>query len=316
VVSINSSGELVTNRISLLGIQWQEVSIATTEDLQGVAASDNLMVVTGGAGSIFTSTDGVAWQQRPSGVSAFLSGVTSWRDGFVAVGAAGTILTSDDGRAWTRRTSGVQAWIYAVRWVGGKLVAVGENGLIFTSDNGVNWTRQDSGTTQWLNDVTFAGGMWLVAGSRGTLVGSDDGRSWTSRRAITSNSLYGAASHGEQMILVGMEGTILRTNFRTPTAPVNILAFDHVGTESVFLFAGEMDQQFYLEESATLIGTWVPVALLELSEPAGTLIYEYPGDSSTIKFFRTQLLQVPFAVAVYGQGPARKNQPPAPAPRR
>jgi hypothetical protein len=291
VVSTNSTGELVTNRISLLGIQWNEAAVATTQDLQGVAVTDQLMIVTGGGGTILTSADGVLWQPRISGVTSYLSGVTPWRDGFVSVGAGGVILTSADGLVWARRNSGVQDWVYAVRWLGGKLIAVGENGVILTSDNGIEWTRHGSGASQWLNDVAYAGGTWFVAGSRGTLVTSSDGRTWTATKAITSNSLYGAAAGGEQVVLVGMEGTVLRSTLQTPSTPVNILGFDHVGEDSVFLFAGMIDQQFVLEESTSLTAGWTPAASLELTDPGGTLIYEHAGDNSPTKFFRTRLLQ-------------------------
>ena len=293
IVSTNTAGELVTNVVSLLGINWTQILPSTTADLQGVAATDDLLVVTGGGGSIFVSANGALWQPRVSGVTGYLSGATAWREGFVAVGADGVILTSPDGAIWTRRNSRVQDWIYAVRWVGGKLVAVGENGLILTSENGVDWTPRDSGTTVWLNDVTYAQGNWYVAGSRGTIVTSADGITWTESKAITSNSLYGAASDGEQLILAGLEGTILRKNLETPTTPVNFLAVEHLGGNSVFLFAGVIDQQFLLEESESIAGPWRPVAVLELTDPSGTLVYERAADDASAKFFRTRLIPVP-----------------------
>jgi hypothetical protein len=293
VISTNTMGDLVTNRISLLGLYWNPIVLPTTEDLQGVAATDEMLIVTGGGGSIFASANGALWQPRISGVTTFLSGVTAWPQGFVAVGASGVILTSPDGALWTKRTSGVQDWIYAVRWLGGKLVAVGENGLILTSDDGVGWARRESGTTQWLNDVTYALGNWYVAGSRGTLVTSADAITWTESKAITANSLYAAATDGEQIILAGMEGTVLRRNLRTPTSPVNFVAVEHVAGNSVFLFAGLIDQQFVLEESESLTGPWTTVATLELTEPPGTLIYERTADNSQAKFFRTRLIAAP-----------------------
>src|SRR5688572_11537788 len=142
VVSTNLLREMVTNVFSLLGVDWESIISGVTNDLQGVAATPEMLIVTGGGGTILTSsgaTMGALWIPRISVVSAFLSGATAWPGGFVSVGAAGTILTSPDGITWTRRNSGVTSWIYAVRFVGGRIVAVGEDGLILTSSNGVEW---------------------------------------------------------------------------------------------------------------------------------------------------------------------------------
>ena len=293
VVSTNSTGELVTNLVSLLGVNWKTVLPIVTNDLQGVAATADMLIVTGGGGTILTSSGGTmgsGWSERSSGVNAFLSGATAWPGGFVTVGTGGTILTSPDGITWTRRNSGVGSWIYAVRFVGGQLVAVGENGLILTSGDGVQWQARPSGTSEWLNDVTYAQGTWYITAGNGTLVTSNDGVLWRTQRAITSRSLYGAATNGEQVIAVGMEGMILRKNLRVETDPVQILSYENPGLSSIFLFAGKTDQRFVLEEAESLLGSWKPVAFLELTEPSGTMVFERPNNEAPMKFFRTRLL--------------------------
>lgn len=290
VISTNLLGELITNRVSLFGLEWSPVLVPTTNDLQGVTEKDGLFIVTGGAGGIFASNNGFFWEPRISGVTSFLSGVTGWPGGFVTVGAAGTILTSENGTLWERRNAGTQNWIYSVRYVGGKLVALGENGLILTSSDGIDWNRQNSGTTEWLNDVTFAQGIWHVAGSGGTLVTSSNATTWTASRAITSKSLYGAATDGSQVILVGLEGAILRRIVPSPVVPVNFLSYSHLAGNSVFLLSGEIDQQFVLEESASVLGPWYPSAFLDMSEPGGVIVFEKANDDAAMKFFRTRLL--------------------------
>src|SRR5688572_6237959 len=293
VVSTNLLNEVVTNVVSLFGVNWQTIVSGVTNDLQGVAATPEMLIVTGGGGTILTSsgaTMGTLWISRNSGVSAFLSGVTAWSGGFVSVGAAGTILTSQDGITWTRRNSGVTSWIYAVRFVGGRLVAVGEGGLIVTSSDGVEWQAKESGTTEWLNDVTYAQGTWYVTAGNGILVTSNDGDLWRAQKAITSRSLYGAATDGEQVIAVGMEGMILRRNLRVETEPVQILSYENPGLSSIFLFAGKVDQRFVLEEAESVLGPWKDAAFLELTEPSGTMVFEWPNNGAPMKFFRTRLL--------------------------
>ena len=293
VVSTNLLGELVTNIVSLLGVNWQRITIPQTIDLQGVAATENMIVVAGGNGTILTSSGvdlGTVWLPQISGVTNFLSGAAAWPGGFVAVGTGGVILTSPNGINWTRRNSGVQSWIYAVRYAGGRLVAVGEDGVILTSTDGDEWQLRNSGTSEWLNDVTLANGIWYITGGDGMLVTSSDGINWRAERSITSKSLYGAATDGEQVIAVGIEGVILRKNLQTATTPVEIISYDHLGLRNLFLFAGEVDQRFVLEESESITGPWRPAAYLELTDAGGTLVLEIPNNGTPTKFYRTRLL--------------------------
>jgi hypothetical protein len=258
-----------------------------------VAATRDLVIVTGGNGTILTSgieSLGTMWIPRISGVTTFLSSATTWPGGFVVVGAAGVILTSPDGLLWTRRNSGVEKWIYSVRFVGGRLVAVGEDGIILTSTDAVEWHRQQSGTTAWLNDATFAQGTWYVVGGDGVLITSTNGSAWNVERSITSKSLYAAATSGDQVIAVGMEGVILRKTLSVETSPVNIESYDHAGFSSIFLFTGKIDQRFVLEATSSLTGTWRPVAELELNDPGGTALFEMPNEDLQMRFFRTRLL--------------------------
>ena len=165
-------------------------------------------------------------------------------------------------------------------------MAVGEGGVILTSTNGEEWERQKSGTEEWLNDVTFAQGTWYATGGNGTLVTSTDGVTWLPERASTARSLYGAATDGEQFVAVGVDGVILRKNLQTPTTPVHIESFDNPGLRSIFLFTGQVDQRFILEESGSILGPWRATDYLELTDPA--IIFERNNDNAT-KFYRTKL---------------------------
>lgn len=293
VLSTNLLGELITNVVSLMGVRWEAIVSGVTNDLQGVAVKEDQIVVTGGNGTILTSVGtglGRVWLPGISGVTNFLSGATAWPGGFVVVGAGGVILTSTDGLLWSKKNSPVTNWIYSVRYVGGKLVAVGDKGLVLTSTDGSEWEAHPTGTTEWLNDVSFAQGRWYAAGDDGTLVTSGDGLTWRAEDLITSKSLYGITTDGERLVTVGVEGVILRRTLSTATRPVNIVSYDHAILSDLFLFSGEVDQRFVLEESVSVLGPWRPAETLELLEADGTLLYELENDGASVKFFRTRAL--------------------------
>jgi hypothetical protein len=293
ILSTNLLGELITNTVSLLGVQWEEIPGVLTNDLQGLVVTDDLIIVTGGNGTILTSSGarmGAIWTPQVSTVDTFISSVTVWPGGFVAVGANGVILTSSNGILWTRQQSPVSSWIYSVKYVGGRLIAVGEDGAILTSSDGQEWSLRPSGTNEWLNDVTFAQGTWYGIGANGLLVTSLDTVSWVPERSITAKSLYGVSTDGSQLIAVGMEGVILRKNLTPVSTPVQIVSFANAGLSSLFLFSGVVDQRFILEESDSILGPWQTKRHLEITQSSGTILFELPNENAPMKFFRTKTL--------------------------
>lgn len=128
------------------GVLWYAMAAPTTNDLQGIAATTNLFVVTGDRGTILTSPDGTNWTLRASPTNRFLSSVTPWPGGWVVTGDDGAIVTSVDGVAWSLVPPPTTNWLYRVRYLGGKLITVGQNGTILTSTNGSAWVKQTSGT--------------------------------------------------------------------------------------------------------------------------------------------------------------------------
>jgi hypothetical protein len=297
IISTNLVGEIVTNVVSLLGVVWEKIPTVFTNDFQGVVVTEDLFVVTGGNGTILTSSGerkGTIWIPQVSGVSTFISSVTPWPGGFVAVGASGVILTSPNAQIWTRQDSPVSTWIYSVKYLQGRLVAVGESGAILTSDDAENWQLRESGTAEWLNDVSYADGTWYSVGGDGVLVTSTDAISWRTERSITSKSLYALAGDGTQIVSAGREGIILRKNLSVATTPVEIVSYANVGFSSLFLFDGEIDQRFILEESESILGPWRPAKYLEIVESSGTLLFELPLDNAPMRFYRTWLLQPSF----------------------
>jgi hypothetical protein len=272
---------VVTN-YSAFGVLWYAVGPVTTNDLQGVAATTNLFVITGDRGAILTSADGTDWALRASPTNRFLSSVTAWPGGWVATGDDGAIVTSGDGMAWSQVPPPTTNWLYRVRYLGGILIAVGQNGTIFTSSNGINWAKQTSGTTRWLNDVAYVDGAWYVVGNSGTVLTSTNGVNWFNGGTITRKNLYAAATDSRQLVTVGIEGVVLRSQVVPITNAVRILSYDHVSTfgasgktvQNIFLFGGRTDQRFTLDYRTNFeTNTWVTGPLLEFFDGSGTLFY-------------------------------------------
>jgi hypothetical protein len=297
VVSTNIVGTnvtLTTNELNTMGLLWYPVEPqVTTNDLQGVAGRGDLLVVTGGAGTILASTNGTNWSVRKTGTTALLSSVESFPGGWVATGDNGTLLTSSDTTVWTPRALGTANWIYRVRYLAGRLIAVGQGGTILSSTNGLDWSAQASGTTRWLNDVTLVGGTCFVVGNQGTVLASTNGMNWVSIGTITGNSLFAAATYQGQLLTVGVTGSILRAQVEPKLDPIEIDRYAHSVTNGVaqdlFLFVGQPDQRFTLD-AGTVFTDWKAGPTLEFIDSSGTLLWlRSSTDLRTNQFFRATL---------------------------
>jgi hypothetical protein len=300
-VIVTNGMTITTQAVSSLGVFWYDVPKVTTNNLQGVAVlSNSTYVITGGKGTILTSTDGSNWTQRASGSTNVLSSVTEWPGGLVAVGDNGTILTSSNGVSWSRRTVSTTNWLYRVRWLNGALVVVGQNGALWTSADGLNWTSRNSGTMWWLNDATFIQDTWFTMGVKGTVLTSSNLATWTPRGTITKKALYGAATDSQQLVMVGVEGLIVRSQVVPLTSPVSFLGYSRVVTNgpspayNIFLFGGKPDQQFSLNRVTNVVGSaWITGPELEIFDGSGTLYYVETISGTNIppiEFYRTTLV--------------------------
>lgn len=300
---------VITNSIfDTLGLIWTNLPPFTTNTLQGVAAANNLFVLSGDWGSIFTSPDGSNWTARATPATNFLSGVAAGPGNWIAVGKGGRLLRAGpNADSWTSVAMGTTNWLYRVRRVGGQFMVVGQNGALYSSQDGTNWASRISGTTRWLNDVTYVDGRWFVVGTQGLLLSSSNLVNWTQLAVPTIKSLYGATTCDGQLLLTGIEGVILRNQVVPQTTPVNFLAYDYsVATNSpastnaivsayeLFLLGGQPDQVFQFQ-SSTNLGTavWQTNATLELFDPSGTI---YLLRTRTLtntpprEFYRTRLV--------------------------
>jgi hypothetical protein len=295
VTSTNASGTITTNMVSTLGVIWNAVEPRpTTNDLQGVTAWNDLLVASGGNGTILTSLNGSNWVQRTTPTTRFLSSVTGFRGGLVAVGDDGTVLTSPDGNAWTLRNANTLDWIFRVRNFNDQLVAVGQNGAILTSIDGVNWTRRISGTTSWLNDIARIDQTWFVVGNQGTILTSPDLITWTSRGTITEKSIYTAETNPNgQLIVAGIEGIILRSQIVPRSDPIFVQYTYGKSSANVttnrFLFSGLPDQRFTLERSRDL-NAWTGIRSYDLLDGGSVLLYEEEVlNAPPWEFFRAKI---------------------------
>jgi hypothetical protein len=242
---------------------------------------------------ILTSPDGISWSQRSSPVTTFLSSAAEGPSGWIVSGDFGTILTSSDGDRWTVRNSGVTNWIYSVRYANSMFVAVGEAGLILTSPDGISWTRRSSGLSQWLNDVAFVNNQWFIAANAGMILTSSDAVNWKAQSSITSRSLNALAISENQIVAAGADGIILRKDLVASGAPANFLSFSQNLYLGTFLFEGQTDGQFWLEQADEITGPWSTVTALELLDSSGTLLLQRDMDAAPKRFFRTRLKPPP-----------------------
>ena len=292
VVTQNDLGQAVTNKVNTLGVVWEAADPKPTmNDLQGVVAFGDTWVVTGGKGTVLTTSDGKKWNTHQAPTTGILTSVEAFKGRFVATGEDGVIVTSPDGADWTAEASGTIEWLYRVRAFDDQLVAVGQAGTILTSTDGDTWAKRASGTGQWLNDVTQVGDAWYVVGANGTVLTSPDLESWEAKGTISGLSLYGALANDGQLLSVGLEGIILRKEIVPRTTPILIrwvrtIAADGEITNS-FGFRGFPGQRFSLDRSADL-KTWESGPDLELLDGSGVL--EYSNTSSAAReFYRAKL---------------------------
>ena len=184
----------------------------TGHALRSVAASENLFVAVGEAGTIGRSSDGRRWSDASfNGAERRLKDVVWGAGRFVAVGDY-AIVHSLDGERW--RSVRPSGWsLESIAWGERSFVAVGHGGTVVHSDNGIRWHRARQGATRSdLRGVAWGGDRFVAVGSDGTIVHSSDGQRWQSAADTgTSETLLGIAWNGERFVAVGGD-TILHSS--------------------------------------------------------------------------------------------------------
>jgi photosystem II stability/assembly factor-like uncharacterized protein len=111
-----------------------------------------------------------------------LNSITSGNDLLVIVGDNGVIFTSINGSNWVLQTSGVSENLNDIVYGDSKFVAVGDNGTIIVStDNGVTWSDYSYTTTTTLNGITYndVDIDYVIVGNNNLTLGSTDAITWS-----------------------------------------------------------------------------------------------------------------------------------------
>jgi hypothetical protein len=174
---------------------------------------NNLFIVAGLAGVLYSSADGLTWTSRTSQTSSntIISSVVG-SSVAVFVGAGGKISTTTDGTTYTAQTSGTSTAFSSIAYASGLtncFCAVGIAGIIYTSTaTATTWTARSSGIASKLDLVAASSSMYVTAGT-GVILTSTDGVTWTLQNILTNgigivNTVFGGLIYdGHQFVLSG-----------------------------------------------------------------------------------------------------------------
>ena len=183
---------------------WSPRDTYTTAALRGVTFFNGRLVITGEAGTVIFADDPWNFHGLTLGTTDWLESVAASTNLLVAVGDNAAIYTSTNAVTW-KRVGGSQftKWLRSVAYGGNSFVAVGEDGLIITSGNGTSWQTKPTITTKHLNRVAWMGDHFLAVGDGGTMLISSNGGNWSVATSGATNYLYGAAGTKDTHVAAG-----------------------------------------------------------------------------------------------------------------
>jgi hypothetical protein len=191
------------------GLTWTTTNPGSADvydpDLYGIAYGNNVFVVVGENGDVFTSPDGVTWSMKHLNNAYFRS--LDFGQGKFIAGTSGTkIYTSTNGDSWS--TIDVGTAVRAIHfgndlWIGGGV-------KVITSPNGVNWTTQLNLASYGIVDVIYsagsAPGTYMLGGEHGLMLTSSDGVAWRKPDLGTKRFIFGIAYGNNVVAAVGNGG--------------------------------------------------------------------------------------------------------------
>lgn len=216
------------------GSSWTRRHFGGAE-LRDVAHGGGVLVATGDAGTMWTSTDGITWNPVATGVAEDLDGVSYGNGGFVAVGAGSgggpvAVLGSANGSSWTDHSpgAGTDSWqgFYDVQYCHDRFLASGWYSRIrHSTDGGASFATTRSGTEQ-VPAFAHGNGTYLAAGvDKGNADAdinllSTDGETWSALTTAAQDNREAMVFFDDTFITVGRYGSIQQSDpFVAPELP-------------------------------------------------------------------------------------------------
>jgi hypothetical protein len=231
-IAIGDGGYVLTSQNAL---NWNKIKSFTSTKLNGIAISNDRILVVGDSGVAFTSTNALDWTQLSSGVTSNLNAI-AWNGGsiFVVVGDNAVIrtVTNSSSPTWTTRTiSGATQNIYDVIWSTNVnlFIAVGSSFIATATSNGVSWTRRGNPVSATWNGITRSGSTHIIVGSGGRIISSTNGTSWSTRSSGTTNTLQKCTFANGQFVAVGTGIILTSPTGSTWTSRGNANILQHFG---------------------------------------------------------------------------------------
>jgi photosystem II stability/assembly factor-like uncharacterized protein len=215
-----------------------DVYNVTTTPLNAVSSSNDIYVVVGNTGTIFTSADTKTWMQRTSGTTQNLYGVAYNQWGFFACGATGLILKSTDGITWSAITKVSNAELSGAYANSQAVLLVGKSGEIAVSINGTSFTSYKQGNTQY-HHATYDGTNWIISGH--AILTSPNLTTWTTRLTVNA---YGICFANNLIVIVGDAGLIYTSanhglNWTQRTSGVTVNLYGIAFIDGYFIASGD-----------------------------------------------------------------------------
>ncbi len=204
---------------------WFPRESGTTRSLRSIAFMGNNTYISGEEGTIVYGQNPWELNVLSLQTTDWLEGIAASTNLIVAVGDNGAIYTSENGTSWVRNNQ-FTTWLRSVAYGMGNFVCVGETGFLAISQDGTNWNEQTLGITENLNRVTFTQGEFWVLGDHGTVLTNNYRMSFVPVSVGITNDLYAVAANTNEVVIAGDSALLLfnSTNnwtIQADTADVN-----------------------------------------------------------------------------------------------
>lgn len=156
--------------------EWNYVELPTTNVLEGLAASQDVLVASGAAGTVVITTNLVDWEVVNMGTTSELPSVAWCGDRFLVGGQNGTLFSSFDARDWTPLSVGTSDYVACIAHGKGRTV-LGAGTNIFSSSDFINWQRVDNPIGGSFFELVFGNGRFVGVSPLGAWW-SYDGLTW------------------------------------------------------------------------------------------------------------------------------------------